>query len=118
MNYSWKGNAFQSKSHSLTPIPRGLTAAAPRPSKACPELVDGDAGELTSQGPAIAQFNSKLVLAYNGKDSDDIGFNTFDGANWLAQDLEVARDGYVQTGRGPALAAFAPFPILAYRDNN
>ncbi len=66
----------------------------------------------------MAQFNSKLFLACNGKDGDNIGFNTFDGANWLAQDLEVARDGYVRTGRGPALAAFAPFLILAYRDNS
>ena len=47
-----------------------------------------------------------------------IWYNVFDGANWLAQDLEVTRDGHVKTGRGPALATFAQFLFMAYRDNS
>jgi hypothetical protein len=63
-------------------------------------------------------YNGLLYLAYKGSDSDDIWYNVFDGANWLAQDISVTRNGRVQTGRGPALATLPPFLFLAYRDNS
>ena len=46
-------------------------------------------------------YDGKLYLSYKGSGSDDIWYNVFDGANWLAQDLEVSRDGHVKTGRAP-----------------
>ena len=70
---------------------------------------------LTSQGPAMALFNSKLFLAYKGKDSDDLWFNTFDGHSWLATDLEITQNGHSKTDARPALAVFNGKLFLAYK---
>ncbi len=70
---------------------------------------------LTSEGPAMAFFNSKLFLAYKGKDSDDLWFNTFDGHSWLATDVEITQNGHSKTDARPALAAFNGKLFLAYK---
>jgi hypothetical protein len=71
---------------------------------------------LTSDGPAMALFNGKLFLAYKGKDSDDLWFNTCDGQSlWLATDLEITQNGHSKTDAGPALAAFNGKLFLAYK---
>ena len=63
----------------------------------------------------MALFNGKLFLAYKGKDSDDLWFNTFDGHSWLATDLEITQNGHSKTDARPALAVFNGKLFLAYK---
>jgi hypothetical protein len=69
----------------------------------------------TDASPALAAFNGKLFLAYKGSGSNDLWFNTFDGANWLTPDLEITQNGHSKTDAGPALAAFNGKLFLAYK---
>jgi hypothetical protein len=71
---------------------------------------------VTSEKPAMALYNGKLFLAYKGKDSNDLWYNTCDGQSpWLATDLEISQNGRSQTDAGPALAAYNGKLYLAYK---
>jgi hypothetical protein len=69
----------------------------------------------TSTGPAIAEYNGKLYLAYRGAGDDSLWYNVYDGNGWLDPDLEITKNGHSKTSAGPALAAFNGKLYLAYR---
>ena len=69
----------------------------------------------TSDGPAMAEYNGKLYLAYKGSGSNDLWYNVFDGTSWLADDLEISQNGRSQTSSRPALAVYGKQLYLAYR---
>jgi hypothetical protein len=69
----------------------------------------------TSAGPAMAEYNGKLYLAYKGSGSDDLWYNVFDGTSWLPNDLKITQGGHSKTSRRPALAVYGMQLYLAYR---
>ena len=51
----------------------------------------------TSEGPALAEFNGRLYMAYRSSGSDDLWYNVFDGTSWLPDDIKISQGGHTQT---------------------
>jgi hypothetical protein len=54
----------------------------------------------TSAGPALAEYNGRLYMAYKSSGHDDhIWYNVFNGQSWFGQDHPITRYGSVYTGK-------------------
>ncbi len=42
-------------------------------------------------------------------------YNTFDGNNWLDQDIKITKDGKTRTSNAPALAVYDGKLYMAYK---
>jgi len=69
----------------------------------------------TSEGPALAVYNSELYTTYKAKSSNDLWYNVFDGTEWLEQDIKISKGGHTKTSEGPALAVYEDKLYTAYK---